>query len=146
MPSQQRVIYPQFQQHQPQQYFVQHYSSQQQPQQQKVQLTNIPNNVKPIIIIKQQQKQSQLRPNNGLISIKTSQQIASAILPSKLPEKSSSKLEFDLPPPPPSQFLPDNELDKIKIAELFAQQHRQQSRQTIIKSETQIQQKQVLFL
>ena len=33
-----------------------------------------------------------------------------------------TRLEFDLPPPPPSRFLPDDEEQKIKIAQLIAQQ------------------------
>lgn len=74
-----------------------------------------------------------------------------AVLPPKLQAKSISgsvpagRLEFDLPPPPPSQFLPDNEIDKIKIAELISQQHQHQSGQTRTKPEVRVQQQQVQF-
>ncbi|KAI1727270.1 DB module domain-containing protein [Ditylenchus destructor] len=55
-------------------------------------------------------------------------QMTTTILPPKRVPAVDTRLEFDLPPPPPSRFLPEDEEQKIKIAQLIAQQKQHRPR------------------
>lgn len=99
---------------------------------------------KSTIYVEQRQSRPQnLSPQSNaiIVSMEAAPPQQAPVLPPKPPQKShADQLEFDLPPPPPSQFLPENELDKIKIAELIAQQHHHQSGQVRPKTLNRIQQ------